>query len=115
MYDSLNWPGAVQELVQASEYLISTGSPKVALIPSGFSRLQLALGYHHQTLYDCQCRHDRVSLHATYCQVQAELGINHAWEQLQPKLGRFFGALHISDMVYMTKMACISFLVVAAS
>ena len=33
MYDNLNWPGAVQELIQASEYLISTGSPKVPLAP----------------------------------------------------------------------------------
>ena len=33
MYDSLDWPGAVQELVQASEYLTSTGSPRVTFTP----------------------------------------------------------------------------------
>lgn len=29
MYDNLDWPAAVQELVSAAEYLVSTGSPKV--------------------------------------------------------------------------------------
>lgn len=29
MYDNLDWPVAVQELIQAAEYLTGTGSPKV--------------------------------------------------------------------------------------
>lgn len=32
MYDNLDWPAAVQELVQAAEYLVSTGSPKVGAV-----------------------------------------------------------------------------------
>ena len=32
MYDNLDWPAAVQELVQAAEYLVSTGSPKVTCL-----------------------------------------------------------------------------------
>ncbi|KAL0049168.1 hypothetical protein WJX82_008011 [Trebouxia sp. C0006] len=32
MYDNLDWPVAVQELIQAAEYLTGTGSPKVAAI-----------------------------------------------------------------------------------
>lgn len=31
MYDTLDWPVAVQELIQAAEYLSGTGSPKVSL------------------------------------------------------------------------------------
>lgn len=29
MYDNLDWPVAVQDLIQAAEYLSGTGSPKV--------------------------------------------------------------------------------------
>ncbi|KAL3143921.1 hypothetical protein ABBQ32_003737 [Trebouxia sp. C0010 RCD-2024] len=63
MYDSLNWPSAVQELIQASEYLISTGSPKVAAIgfcmggalaiaASQYGKIEAAVGCYGLPQYD---------------------------------------------------------------
>lgn len=42
MYDNLDWPVAVQELIQAAEYLTGTGSPKVCFGLSSVQDMPLA-------------------------------------------------------------------------
>ena len=42
MYDNLDWPVAVQELIQAAEYLTGTGSPKVCFELSSVQDMPLA-------------------------------------------------------------------------
>ena len=52
MYEELDWPVAVQELIQAAEYLVGTGSPKVN---SKFCLLlNIPLQVFHTALVTCQ-------------------------------------------------------------
>jgi len=42
MYDNLDWPVAVQDLIQAAEYLSGTGSPKVCFELTSIQDMLLA-------------------------------------------------------------------------